>query len=66
LGYWKTGMMEYWVWRKEIFYIKDGTQLYIPILPFFHHSNIPFYLYWDAKTLWGEIKAKPSMPGFFT
>jgi hypothetical protein len=49
IGYWNNGMLEYWVWRNEIyFYIKDIDQklksehhpLFIPNISFFHHSII--------------------------
>jgi hypothetical protein len=39
----------------------------MPIIPFFKYFNIPFgIIYWKAETLWGEIKAWPFEPGFFT
>jgi hypothetical protein len=50
MGCRKNGMLEYWVWRNEIyFYIDDTHQklksghhpLFIPNIPFFHHSIIP-------------------------
>jgi len=50
MGYWNNGMLEYWIWRNEIyFYIDDIDQklksehhpLFIPNIPFFHHSNFP-------------------------
>jgi hypothetical protein len=50
LDYWNIGMLEYWVWRIEIYFHMDDTDqnlksghhpLFIPIVPFFHHSIIP-------------------------
>jgi hypothetical protein len=50
---WNTGMMEYWVWRKEIHFYIDGTDQKIksdhhpfcnPNIPFFHHSIIPLVI----------------------
>ena len=50
MGYWNIGMLEYWVWRIEIYFYMDDTDqklksghhpLFIPIIPFFHHSIIP-------------------------
>jgi hypothetical protein len=47
MGYWNNGMLEYWVWRNEIyFYIVELDQrlkldhhpIFIPNIPFFHHS----------------------------
>jgi hypothetical protein len=50
MGYWKNGMLEYWVWWNEIYFYIDGTDQKLksghhPLLstniPFFHHSIIP-------------------------
>jgi len=49
-GYWNNGMLEYWVWRNEIYFNLAGPHrklksahrpLFIPNIPFFHHSLIP-------------------------
>jgi hypothetical protein len=60
-------------WNDGILGLAEGDLLYKrwhsalhthpSIFPPFQYSILPI-LY--AKTLWGEIKAKPSMPGFFT
>jgi hypothetical protein len=51
MGYWNNGMLEYWGWRNGIYFYIDGPDqkiksgpdpLLIPIIPSFHHSNIPF------------------------
>ena len=53
MGYWNNGMLEYWVWRNEIYYYLDGNiqkiksdyhPLMIPNIPFFHHSIIPWVM----------------------
>jgi hypothetical protein len=50
LGYWNIGMLEYRVWRIEIYFYMDDTDqklksghypLFIPTIPFFHHSINP-------------------------
>ena len=50
---WVTGILEYWVWRIEIYFFMDDTDqklksgrhpLFIPIIPFFHHSIIPLVI----------------------
>jgi hypothetical protein len=47
---WNNGMLEYGVWRNEIYFylysphqkLKSGHHpLFIPNIPFFHHSIIP-------------------------
>jgi hypothetical protein len=47
---WGIGMLEYWIWRIEIYFYMDDTDqklksghhpLFIPIIPFFHYSIIP-------------------------
>jgi hypothetical protein len=51
MGYWKNGMLEYWVWWNEIYFYIDGTEqklisdhhpLFTPNIPIFHHSIIPW------------------------
>jgi hypothetical protein len=75
MGYWNNGMLEYWVWRNEIyFYIVDIDQklktghhpLFIPNIPFFQYSIIPLVIYRHTPPLLGEIKAGSSESGFFT
>jgi len=60
MGYWNNGMLEYWVWRNEIyFYIDDADQklklghhpLFIPNIPFFHHSIIPLVIQYLASDI---------------
>jgi hypothetical protein len=47
MGYWNNGILEYWVWRNEIYFYKDVIDqklksehhpLFIPNIPFFHYS----------------------------
>ena len=38
---------------EENFYKKDGTQLYMPTITSFHHSNIPFGIYMVSITSLG-------------
>jgi hypothetical protein len=63
-------MLEYWIWRNEIyFYIDDIDQklksehhpLFIPNIPFFHDSIIPLVIYRQTPPLWGEVKAWSSL-----
>jgi hypothetical protein len=51
LGHWNDGMLEYWVWRNEIYFylggphqkLKSGRHPFFrPSIPFFHHSIIPW------------------------
>jgi hypothetical protein len=66
MGYWKNGMLEYWVWWNEIYFYIDGTEqklisdhhpLFTPNIPIFHHSIIPWVIWRQTPPLWGEIKA---------
>jgi len=52
--YWKNGVLECWVWRNEIYFYIDGSHqklksghhpLFIPNIPFFHHSIIPLVIH---------------------
>jgi hypothetical protein len=53
MGYWNSGVLEYWVWRmRSVFYMDDTEQKIkidshpplIPNIPFFHHSNVPWVI----------------------
>jgi hypothetical protein len=65
MGYWNNGMLEYWVWRNEIyFYLDDYDQklksghhpLFIPNIPYIHHSIIPLVNLRQTPPHWGENK----------
>jgi len=73
MGYWNIGMLEYWVWRNEIYFHIDGAcqkiksgnhPLFMPNIPFFHHSIIPIAA--QRQTPPCGVKYKPgcSGPGF--
>jgi hypothetical protein len=66
---WGIGRMECWNTgfggMRSIFHI-DGTEqklisdhhpLFIPNIPIFHHSIIPWVIWRQTPPLWGEIKA---------
>jgi hypothetical protein len=74
MGYWNIGMLEYWVWRDEIYVDLDDPNsklksvhhpLFIPNIPFFHHSIIPWVIKGQTSPPWGKIKAWSTGPGFF-
>jgi hypothetical protein len=50
MGYWKNGMLEYWIWRDEIYFYMDEFHqkfksghhaLSEPDIPLFHLAIIP-------------------------
>jgi hypothetical protein len=68
MGHWNNGMLEYWVWRNEIYFYIDGPDrkvksghhpLFIPNIPFFHHSMG----YLMANTTPLGVKSKPDALG---
>jgi hypothetical protein len=65
-GYWNNGMLDYWVLRNEICFYMDGADqkikldhhpFLIPNFPFFHYSNIPWGMWLQTPSFWGEVKA---------
>ena len=53
MGCWNNGILEYWVWRNDIyFYMEDTDQelksgyhpFFIPNIPIFQHSIIPLII----------------------
>jgi len=53
MGCWNNGILEYWVWRNEIYFYVDNTDqnlksghhpLSIPNIPIFQHSIIPLVI----------------------
>jgi len=53
MEFWNKGMLEYWVWRNEVYFKKDGSVqklkseyhlLFIPNIPIIHHSIIPMVI----------------------
>jgi hypothetical protein len=59
---WNNGMSEYWVWRNEIYFYLDDTDqdfisghhpLFIPTIPFFHHSIVPLVIKQQILPLYG-------------
>jgi hypothetical protein len=44
----------------------DHHPFLTPTIPFFHHSIIAWIIWRQTPLLWGEIKAWPFGPGFFT